>query len=93
MGLQFHIQTDHKPLVPLFSSKDLDELPLRVQQFRLRMMRFLYTISHVPGKEIAIADALSCTPVAATLETTNTLESETAAYVDFIVKNLPASEQ
>ena len=33
VGLQFHIETDHKPLVPLFSSKLLDELPLRVQRF------------------------------------------------------------
>ena len=28
LGLTFRIQTDHKPLVPLFSSKNLDELPL-----------------------------------------------------------------
>ena len=27
---QFHIDTDHKPIVPLFSSKNLQELPLRV---------------------------------------------------------------
>ena len=63
VGLQFHIQTDHKPLVPLFSSKDLEELPVRVQRFRMRMMRFNFTISHVPGKELTIADALSRAPV------------------------------
>jgi hypothetical protein len=28
IGLKFHIQTDHKPLVPLFSSKHLEELPI-----------------------------------------------------------------
>ena len=38
--LQFHIQTDHKPLVPLFSSKHLEELPLRVQRFS---MHFQFT--------------------------------------------------
>ena len=27
IGLKFHIHTDHKPLVPLLSSKYLDELP------------------------------------------------------------------
>ena len=32
-GLQFHLQTDHKPLVPFFSNKNLDELPIRVQRF------------------------------------------------------------
>ena len=39
LGLTFHIYTDHKPLVPLFSSKNLDELPIRIQRFQLRMMR------------------------------------------------------
>ena len=63
VGLKFHIQTDHKPLVPLFSSKDLEELPVRVQRFRMRMMRYDFTISHIPGNELIIADALSRAPV------------------------------
>ena len=62
IGLKFHINTDHKPLMPLFSTKHLDELPARVQRFRLRMMRFEFSISYVPGKELLIADALSRAP-------------------------------
>ena len=31
LGLTFRVQTGHKPLVLLFSSKNLDELPIRVQ--------------------------------------------------------------
>lgn len=62
VGLQFKIETDHKPLVPLFSSKLLDELPIRVQRFRMRMMRFNFSISHVPGKNLTIADTLSRAP-------------------------------
>jgi hypothetical protein len=54
MALQFHIHTD-KPLVPLFSSKHLEELPLQVQRFRMCMMQFHFMISHVPGKELTIA--------------------------------------
>lgn len=46
IGLKFHIHTDHNPLVPLFSTKHLEELPIRVQRFRLRMMRFHFSISH-----------------------------------------------
>lgn len=38
IGLDFHIQTDHKPLVPLFSTKALEQLPIRVQRFRLCML-------------------------------------------------------
>ena len=54
-GLRFHIETDHKPLVPLFSTMNLKELPLRVQRFRLRMMRYSFSITHVPGKQLVIA--------------------------------------
>lgn len=39
---------DHEPLIPLLSTKNLDELPARVNLFRKRMMRFSYSISHVP---------------------------------------------
>ena len=28
IGMRFHIETDHKPLIPLFSSKPLNELPI-----------------------------------------------------------------
>ena len=61
-GLQFHLQTDHKPLVSFFSKKNLDELPIWVQRFRLRLMQYSFTISHVAGKDLAIADALSRAP-------------------------------
>ena len=59
MGKLFHIHTDHKPLVPIFSTKSLEELPLRVQRFRLRLLRFQFTISHIPGKDLTTADTLS----------------------------------
>ncbi len=61
IGKDFHIETDHKPLVPLLSSKRLDELPPRLR-LRMRLMRFSYTISHVAGKNIATADVLSGAP-------------------------------
>ena len=63
LGLHFHIETNHKPLVLLFSPKNnRDELPLRVQRFRLRMVRYSFSISHVPGKSLIVADNLSHTP-------------------------------
>ena len=31
IGLKFHVETDHKPLVPLFSTKLIDELPVEVR--------------------------------------------------------------
>ena len=89
LGMGFHIHTDHKPLVPLFGAKNLDELPIRVQRFRLRMMRYKFTISHVPGTSLKVADALSRAPVSTAMPTDVLFQQETAAYVDSVVKNLP----
>ena len=63
IGLRFHIETDHKPLVPLFSTKQrLYEFPIRVQIFRLRMMWYDFSISHIAGKHLVTADTLSRAP-------------------------------
>ena len=40
MGVHILLETDHKPLIPLLRQKLLDQLPLRVQRFRLRLMRY-----------------------------------------------------
>ena len=58
----FQIETDHKPLIPLLGSKQLDNLPPRILRFRLRLARFNYSISHVPGKHMYTADTLSRAP-------------------------------
>ena len=93
IGIKFHIQTDHKPLVPLFSCKSFDNLPVPVQRFRLSMMRFDYMISHVPGKQLVIADALSRAPSKEPVESDLLLQQETRAFVDMIVNSSPASEK
>ena len=90
-GMRFHIETDHKPLIPLLSYKSLDELPLRVQRFRLRLMRFCYSISHVAGKDLTSADTLSRAPVSKTTAG-NELQSEVQAFVDLVVRCLPVTE-
>ena len=63
LGMKFHIQTNHKPLLPLLGNRNLDDLPARIQRFRMRMMKYHYTIEHVPGKELVVADTLSRAPV------------------------------
>ena len=64
IGKDITLETDHKPLVPLLGKTNLDCLPPRVLRFRIRLMRFSYTISHVPGKQLYTADTLSRAPVA-----------------------------
>ena len=46
IGMHFRVETD-LPLVPLLSTKLLDELPIRIQRFRMRLMRYSFSIAHV----------------------------------------------
>ncbi len=93
LGMGFHIETDHKPLVPLLGSKNLEELPVRVQRFRMRLMRFTYTISHVPGKNLTIADTLSRAPTSSSTTADDKLDSEVQAFVNLVMESLPATEK
>ena len=93
IGLHYTIETDHKPLVPLLSTKNLDELPIRVQHFRLRLMKFSYTIVHVPGKSLCTADALSRSPVNTTSCSDSKFQQEVDAYVNLLIHNLPATDK
>ena len=58
-GMQFILETDHKPLVPLLSTTDLSKKPPQILRFRLRMMRVSPELRHVPRKFQVTADALS----------------------------------
>jgi hypothetical protein len=91
IGIPFHIQTDHKPLIPLFSTKRLEDLTPRLQRFRMRMMRYDYTISHVPGKQLITADMLSRAPVSEQ-EIEQEFCQEVETFIQNVVANLPASE-
>ena len=88
-GLEFHIHTDHKPLVPLF----IYELPIRVQRFRLRMMRYKFTISHVPAASLKVADALSRAPCMEAQPSDFLFQTEIAAYVDSVVQSFQATDK
>ena len=99
IGMRFHVETDHKPLVPLFSTKLIDELPVRIQRFRLRLMRFDFTVSHVPGKSLMTADTLSRAPLGEGMldcdeqHKQEELRKEAEAYVQAILVCLPSSDQ
>ena len=87
-----HLETDHKPLVPLLSKKDWTERPPRIQRFKMILMRYRYTISHVPGESIITADLPSRKPIPRD-ETDRVLEKETKAYFNMIIEHIPATEE
>lgn len=58
VGKDFHLETDHKPLVSIFGSKAIDDLTPRLQGMRMRLVRYTYNISYVTGKDLTAADAL-----------------------------------
>ena len=59
----------------------------------MRMIRYQYSITHVPGKHLAIADTLSRAPVPAPSTTDETFQQEAEIFVNFVMEHLPASEQ
>lgn len=85
------VETDHKPLVPLFSTKLIDELPVRIQRFRMRLMRFKFKIQHVPGKLLYTADTLSRSPLKGHKDD-DELRNEVQCYINAVMVNLPASD-
>ena len=89
LGMRFEIETDHKPLIPLLGTKELDQLPPRVLRFRLRLSKFDYSITHVPGKLLYTADALSRDPLPHTEDDTS---KEDECLIAAQVSCLPASK-
>ena len=90
IGSKFTLETNHKPFIPLLSTKNLEDLPVRIQRFRLRMMCYQYDIIHVPGKDLNTADYLSRSPLHET--GSDDLQKEVHAYIDLIFRYLPASD-
>ena len=91
LGMSFTLETDHKPLVPLLSTTDLDKMPPRVLRFRLRMMRFSPVVIHVQGKDQTTADALSRAPVGKATPAEELLIGEVDEFTSLTIKYLPAT--
>ena len=81
--------TDHKPLVPLINTQDLDRTPLRCQRLLMRMRKFNPIAEHLPGKQLIVPDALSRSP----LKSTEDSAVDISTYVDSVVSSLPMSDR
>ncbi|UYV69068.1 K02A2.6-like [Cordylochernes scorpioides] len=77
----FLIETDHKPLVPIFTTKDLNDLTPRLQRYRMRMLQFSFRIFHTPGKDLITANYLSRQPLPGHLPEDEELQEEVEHFV------------
>ena len=59
----------------------------------MRMMRFLFSISHVPGKSLTVADTLSRAPLEEARDCDRLLQEEAAVFVSAVIQSLPATEE
>ena len=80
-GANITIETDHKPLITLFGKKEVEKIPIRIQRYRLRLMRYVIDMKYIQGKLNIGADALSRYP--GQREISNILEIE----VNELIKN------
>ena len=87
----FHVHTDHKPLVPLINTYDLDKAPPRCQRLLMRLLLFNVVAEHIMGKQLVVADKLSRQPLSELSD--GELEHEVQAYVESVVANAPVSSQ
>ena len=60
-GRTFVVETDHKPL-EMISLKNLTVAPACLQRMLLHLQQYDLVITYQPGREMLLADALSCLP-------------------------------
>ena len=57
-GREILIQTDHKPLISIVQRK-IEKVPNRLQRMMLKLTKYRYKLSYLPGSQMVLADALS----------------------------------
>ena len=89
---RFILQTDHKPLTSLISpQRALDDVPPRIQRFRIRLMRFDFAIQYIPDSMLHSADALSRFPQPNQTELISSSDV-VERYVSVIINSLPLTD-
>ena len=87
-GQRILVETDHKPLVPLFS-KPLYQVPARLQRFMLRLQSYDLDVVYKPGKYMYTADTLSRAPLPDTILTE--FDKDLDIHCNLLIANLAVS--
>ena len=81
-GKEVTVKSDHKPLINIMKKK-LEDVPKRLQNMRLKLLKYTFKIEYLPGKDMFLADALS----RAYLQEHGQTESDMDYVVHAIIKN------
>ena len=90
---QFKLITDHKPLVALINSHNLNKAPLCCQRLLMRLMRYCPIAEFAPGKTLLIADTLSRAPVQNSTEKDQQYVEEILTQEEAVEKSWPVSDE
>ena len=89
-GKEIEVESDHKPLESI-TKKPLSAAPPCLQRMLLQLQRYTFTQVYKPGKDMMLADTLSCAYINDKPENTD-LEEDQICAVNFIMSNLPISD-
>ena len=88
-GLPVVVENDHKPLMSIFQ-RALSESSPRIQRFVLRLQRYNFQLSFVPGNQLFVADILSRLPLP---DSTSEIKSDEMNYfVHSVIKSCQISK-
>ena len=92
LGRSFVAESDHKPL-EMIAMKNLANAPPHLQRMLLELQRYDVTIKYRPGKEMQLADALSCCPARASQEIKLDMRVDYIAFTKPWIEKLKDSTQ
>lgn len=84
--------TEHKPLIPLMNSKDLDSVPIRCKRLLMLLMSFYLETEYAPGKTLVKVDALSRSPQSDMVHNKDS-HSDVERYIAAVMSSKPLCKE
>ena len=87
----FKVETDHKPLIPILNTKQIAELSSRIQEMRMKLLKYSFTASHIPGLKMEDADFLSRAPHNQPTRDDHQIDEEISCHLNAVIERMPVS--
>ena len=87
----FMVETDHKPLIPILNTKQIAELSPRIQNMRIKLLKYTFQAHHIPGTKMEDADALSRAPHRQPIQEDLEVDEEISCHINQVINRMPVS--